>query len=569
MAGRHAARRSHDYGSRRGTGRVFLVLALVVLLVAGGIVTVLILSARRHHNAAGSGPDTSASTCTGQVSVPVITTSTIRSAVDAVARRWDKSDPAVRGHCIRVRISSQDSAAAARSIALDTSPTLWIPNSRMWSDKLAATSPPLAKSVTVGASIGSSPLVVAAAPDKAAALRPAAKAGWAAVLAGSTPVAVTDPATTTPGALIVLGLSTQSGNAPGAAAQIVGLFMRLNSALLPSAEAGVTALQTRPGSAPAFVTSEQTVFLANRRKPTPVVSAVYPSGPTPMLDFPLVQVTPPGSDPLVKAAMAQFERQLKTRYARAQLADSGVRDPSGAPLPAEGTTGISPEQVEPATATVTAAQQVTAQRLWAAADKPSQLLAAIDVSGSMVDDSGNGKSKIQVVTGAAEAALKLLPEDWTVGLWTFSQHSAPDTDWTELVPLGPVKTQRPTLLGAAATLPSHAGGNTGLYDTTLAAFQDVSAHYDPSSVNVVAVLTDGADVDPDSIGLSALLSRLRAAYDPAKPVHIVTIGFGSDADAHALKLISRATEGQSYIVKDPNQILGVILDSIIANNIGN
>lgn len=498
--------------------------------------------------------------------MPVITAPTVENAVDTVAHRWDASRPAVRGRCVHVVVSGQDPALATKSLASTSGPVLWIPDSSLWSDRLAATSRALAGSVTVDASIGSSPLVVAASPGRTAALGAAAKAGWAAALAGPEQVTVTDPTTTTPGALIVLGLSAQNSAVPGAAARLVGLFIRLKAAMLPDSAAGVTALRAKPDSAPAFVTSEQAVYLANRGRAAPVVSAVYPSGTTPMLDFPMVRVAPAGSNSLVTAAMARFEDQLRTTYARAQFGGVGLRNPSGAPLSAHAVRGTSPQQVERAAATITSAQQTTALQLWSAAAKPSQLLAAIDVSGSMLDDSGNGKSKIDVVTAAAEAALNLLPEDWTVGLWTFSRHDPPDTDWSQLVPLGPVKTQRQRLLGAAATLPNRAGGNTGLYDTALAAFQDVSAHYDPSSVNVVAVLTDGADVDADSVGLPTLLSRLRAAYDPAKPVHIVTIGFGKDADASALKAISQATHGQSYIVKDPREILGVILDSIIANN---
>ena len=83
---------------------------------------------------------------------------------------------------------------------------------------------------------------------------------------------------------------------------------------------------------------------------------------------------------------------------------------------------------------------------------------------------------------------------------------------------------------------------------------------------MVALLTDGQNVDPGDLDLPTLLSQLKAEYQPGKPVHIVTIGFGNDADANALKQISDATHGQSYLVKDPKDILGVILDSIIANN---
>lgn len=562
MAGRHAARRAPEpltHGTRRRTGRTLLILVAVLLVVAAGSATVVALHARGYHNSA-------ASTCTGEVSLPVIAAPTVQAAVGTVARRWNALRPAVQGRCIRAVVTGQDPAEATKSLASRTSPALWIPDSTLWSDKLAAASSALAKAVTVDASIGSSPLVVAAPPGKAPAIGRAAKAGWAAALAGPAQVTVTDPTTTAPGALIVLGLSAHNSTVPGAAAELVGLFIRLQAGMLPSAAAGMTALQARPGSAPAFVTSEQDVYLANRGKPAPMVTAVYPSGTTSMLDFPMVRVAPAGSDPLVTAAMSQFEPQLTTEAARASLADAGLRDPSGAPLTSDSTGGTSPEPVTPAPATINPPQRATALRLWSAAAKPSQLLTAIDVSGSMRDNSGNGKPKIQVVTAAAEAALSLVPDDWTLGLWTFSQHNPSKTDWTELVPLGPVNTQRRTLTGAAATLPTLVQGNTGLYDTALAAFQDVSAHYDPASVNVVAILTDGADVDPDSIGLPTLLSRLRAGYDPAKPVHIVTLGFGADADASALERISQVTHGQSYIVKDPKDILGVVLDSIIANN---
>jgi len=565
MAGRHAASRaatgSPAQGRRRRTSRIVAALVGVVVLAGGGTVAALAARSNGDHKPAA------APNCTGEVSVPVVAAPSVQAAVGAVADQWNASHPAVQGRCVRAVVTGLDSAAATKSLAADTTPTLWIPDSRLWADKLAATSPALASAVKVDGSIGTSPLVVAAPPGKAAALGAAARTGWAGVLSGSTPVTVTDPTTTAAGALLMIGLSAQNGTAPGAAAKLVGLFIRLQAAMLPDSAAGLTALSANPAAAPAFVASEQDVYLGNRGKTAPVVSAVYPSGPTPMLDFPMVRVVPAGSDPVVAAAMALFEPQLTAEAARSRLAAVGLRTPSGAPLtPTSTTTGTSPQQVTPAPATVTPAQQAAALHLWAAASQPSQLLAAIDVSGSMADNSGNGKSKIQVVTAAAETAMTLVPDDWTMGLWTFSQHAAPATDWSELVPLGPVKTQRSTLTGATVSLPTRVGGNTGLYDTALAAFEDVSAHYDPASVNVVALLTDGADLDPDSVGLPALLSRLKAEYNPSKPVHIVTIGFGADADASALKQISDATHGQSYLVGDPNQILGVLLDSIIANH---
>jgi Ca-activated chloride channel homolog len=565
MAGRHAAPRAATgppaQGRRRRTGRIVATLVGVVVLAGGAAVAAVAAAGHGHHKSVA------APTCGGEVSVPVLAAPTVEAAVAAVAEQWNASHPSVQGRCVRAVVTELDPAGAAKSLASDARPTLWIPDSRLWAGKLAQASPALASAVKVDASIATSPLVVAAPPGKAGAISAAARAGWAGVLSGPAQVTVTDPTTDAAGALLMTGLSAQNGTAPGAAAKLVGLFIRLQAAMLPDSAAGLTALSAKPASAPAFVTSEQDVFLGNRGKSAPVAMAVYPSGPTPMLDFPMVRVVPPASDPVVAAAMARFEPQLMTQAARSRLAALGLRDPSGTPLAQDSTTtGISSQPVTPASATITPAQQAAALHLWSAAAQPSQLLAAIDVSGSMADNSGNGKSKIQVVTAAAETAMTLVPDDWTMGLWTFSLHPPPATDWTELVPLGPVKTQRGTLTGATASLPSRVGGNTGLYDTALAAFQDLSAHYDPASVNVVALLTDGADLDPDSVGLPALLSRLKAGYNPSKPVHIVTIGFGADVDASALKQISEATHGQSYLVKDPNEILGVLLDSIIANH---
>jgi len=82
----------------------------------------------------------------------------------------------------------------------------------------------------------------------------------------------------------------------------------------------------------------------------------------------------------------------------------------------------------------------------------------------------------------------------------------------------------------------------------------------------VALLTDGANVDPNGIDLPTLTSRLKAAYNPARPVRIVTIGIGAQADAGALQAISNATHGQSYLVLNPADIKSVLLQSIVANN---
>ena len=108
------------------------------------------------------------------------------------------------------------------------------------------------------------------------------------------------------------------------------------------------------------------------------------------------------------------------------------------------------------------------------------------------------------------------------------------------------------------------GGGTGLYDTTLAAFRTVRVGYDPARINSVVLLTDGRNRDDDiGIGLPTLLRTLRAEFDPAQPVPIITIGMGPDANMAALRRISETTGGKAYSALDPNDIETVFLDAMI------
>ena len=65
-------------------------------------------------------------------------------------------------------------------------------------------------------------------------------------------------------------------------------------------------------------------------------------------------------------------------------------------------------------------------------------------------------------------------------------------------------------LSATSRLPRQTGGATGLYNTTLAAYERVRSGWDPADVNSVVLLTDGANTSPGT-SLGALLSRQAGA----------------------------------------------------------
>jgi hypothetical protein len=69
----------------------------------------------------------------------------------------------------------------------------------------------------------------------------------------------------------------------------------------------------------------------------------------------------------------------------------------------------------------------------------------------------------------------LFDDSWSVGLWTFSTKLDNGNDWREVLPIKPMSEQRPKLqqaLGSIAPIPN---GETGLYDTVLAAYKTVQS----------------------------------------------------------------------------------------------
>ncbi len=370
-------------------------------------------------------------------------------------------------------------------------------------------------------------------------------------LSGSTPAELPSPTATTEGALALLGMQAQVGHSPSAQSTLGSVFLHLTQRVLPNAAAGFADLKEFPTTAPAFVASEQSVLQANKGTSTPVATAVYPAGVNPVLDFPLVEINPSRVRIFAQALQA-FTQQLTNPTGVRTLNAAGLRDAAATPLQgsfaANGNTRVT--LTPPATpSSVTGVLQ-----RWVAAGAPNQILAVIDVSGSMGDDSGNGRTKIQVASEAGAAAVALMPGSWSFGLWSFSEKPAPAKDWTQLVPLSSVTSNRNAMLTATRGLPSQVGGDTGLYSTALAAFQTVTAHYDSTKVNSILLMTDGANVDPTNSSLPALVNHLRAGFNSRRPVRINTIAFGKDADVQALKQISAATHGQSYAAHKASDI---------------
>ena len=169
----------------------------------------------------------------------------------------------------------------------------------------------------------------------------------------------------------------------------------------------------------------------------------------------------------------------------------------------------------------------------------------------MVAAAGSG-TRITLARDALQSALSLLPDSYAGGVWDFAYRLQGDQDWQQLAAIAPFgtdvgggKTQRKVIQEQFASLPDRLRpGGTALYDTTLAAVRASRAAFDPAAVNSVVLITDGRNEDDKGIGLDQLLATLGTEADASRPVKVVAIGIGPDADMGALQKIAATTGGR-------------------------
>jgi hypothetical protein len=80
-------------------------------------------------------------------------------------------------------------------------------------------------------------------------------------------------------------------------------------------------------------------------------------------------------------------------------------------------------------------------------------------------------------------------------------------------------------------------------------------------VNSVLMVTDGTNED-DGISLESLLDTLRSEADPVRPVKVIGVALGPDADLDALEQIADATGGAAYSAVDPTDLQTVLFDAL-------
>lgn len=591
---------------RSGRGRAVLLGVVGVLLLLGGVAFGSVRLLR-------SGDSTAAAACAGPVTHLTVggdpsATSWLRPLIEA----YTTSHRTVRGRCVEAAYRELGTAAAERllrstpDLGAGAAPDVWVPESTTALD-LLRTRPASARVLEGSATpIAVSPIVLALPADAVRILGERLTGGrgprlgdllqlardpqgWARIGRpewGPVRFSTVDPGSSTLGtSLVVAAVGTLTGTPARDVRGAVFTEARTRQGLLdltrtlagtPATSAelldGVGRVTTAAdllNQAGALAVYEQDVWRYNGDSPAVVLQATYPFGGQLAADYPFV--VPRGSWVTTedRAAADDLRAWLLSGPVQRRLGASGLRGADGAAGPemVAADRGLS-ELPLPAQQLKATDGAAAAQSAWRLMTRPVSLLSLVDVSGSMAEPvRGATGSRLALARAAAEATLGFLDGRDAVGLWEFSRTLDGERDYRVLVPLGPVAgrvggfpDRRAAAVAAYRAMQPRTA--TGLYDSVLAGFRDAVARYRPGYVNTMLVLSDGRNEDPGSISLETLLAEIAKSYDRDRPVHIVTLAYGEDADRAVLSRIAKATGGLDFAAADPRTIGPVLISAV-------
>ncbi|MFE9204994.1 VWA domain-containing protein [Micromonospora sp. NPDC007230] len=539
--------------------------------------------------------------CSGQIQLSVAATPEIAPAVKGAADQWVKDGAAVGDTCIAVNVTPAESVEVAATVASKhgatlagvgqasgtaVTPDVWVPDSSTWLLRLKAGGA-TAFAPANGASIARSPVVVAMPEPVATRLGwPDKKFTWTDLLAqvnSSKPLhaGIVEPTQDAAGLSGLLSLTAAASSAggtgsPQAREATIGALRALatNSSRLRQdllarfpRSSEPTAVANGLGAA---ALSEEDVMAYNATKPPIPLAALYLDPPPAPLDYPFAVL--PGIEPAKASAAKVLFEVLTARGFKSRLAAQSLRAPDGnwsegfkalpgAPSPAGGNTAAPAGQGAAGGLDPTAIQKATST--WSAVTLSGRMLCVIDVSGSMKKkvETAGGATREQVTVAAATQGLNLFDDSWSIGLWTFSTKLRGSQDYREVVPIRPLSSNRGAIQRGLATVkPSN--GDTGLYDTLLAAYRTVQQDWEPGKVNSIVLFTDGKNEDDNGISRKELLAQLRKLRDAEQPVQVIIIGIGSEVSQAELKSITDVTGGGAFVTADPTKIGEIFLQAI-------
>jgi Ca-activated chloride channel family protein len=590
--GRASTVRSHRRGGARRRFKLapWLITGTVLVLVAAGATAGYTYFVK--------------DSCSGQARASLLVAPSVEPIISSLAKSWEGTSPSVNGTCAAVTVTAKDSSLVATALAEEwdpktegPAPDVWVPDSSAWVRKASVDAdaeriiPDLQPSLARTPTVIAMPKVLAEAAgmvDKPLTWQQIigllqTPGGWAAFQhpeLGDFKVALSDPQVSTAGLLALMAISDtdDSGDVSNAEQTNLLSLKKVVSQKVGSTQEIFQGLRTAAAKSPAdglsyvtaFAALEQDVVTYNKSHPAVPLVAIYPQDGTAEADFPYLVLRGAWADKQRQEVAQAFLRYLRGSVGKVAFQQADFRDANRLPGPdLTAANGVNSKVTALPRAILLPESVQRAAASWTAVTRPTNMLLVFDTSGSMgTEVLGAGKSRLDLTKAAALGALDLLDGSAQVGVWSFSTAQA-GKDYRELIPLGQLslkegtRTHRDAVSATVGGL--QAGGNTGLYNTTWAACQQVSSRYQQGAANLVVVLTDGADDNniSGSLTLDQLITNLKGTCaSQAKPVQVITIGLGVDSDSDILRQISASTNATSFSSPTSFDISQVMLTAL-------
>jgi Ca-activated chloride channel family protein len=195
---------------------------------------------------------------------------------------------------------------------------------------------------------------------------------------------------------------------------------------------------------------------------------------------------------------------------------------------------------------------------WGAIRKPNGVLQLIDISGSMDQGIGDGRTRLEGAIDGAKSNLGGFRRTDEVGVWAFTTgYKSPLGDNIVSVrDFGALNGDKENTKSSIEDLKNSRRAGTPLFDSLSIAYDYMLKHSEEGRINAIVLLSDGDDTDSKT-SLSSLLVKINSSAKEGSnksPVRIFTIAYGKDVDKSALQQISDASGGQMFDASDASRI---------------
>jgi hypothetical protein len=552
----------HHRSPDNGLGRPLLAAAVVIVLVlvAGG--TTWWMYTRDPVAPVQAAVKSSAPSCP-QPSLRVVAAPEIAPVVIEAAHTIGPP----RGGCAPIEVIAEEPATTVAATGRQAD--VWIPSSSAWLPMAAAAGTAYTAD---GAPLARTPILLAAPTAITNLFAEGDQTSWAKLTAGAASqripaVTMPDPQRSTVGLLSVFAVNAamRRGTADEGIAQLRALTLRSR---LRNAEAD-PALQLRKvatewnvsrvvNEVGVFPITEQQLTTYQRDPHTVQLAGAYPADGLVEADYPFAMVK--------NIEHRELAERLRSAIGRAALTEAGFRTYA---------------TKNALTVPTVPGAMLGAAKLWSGyRPMTSQVLLLIDKSGSMndpiKDSSGRTTTtRAGLLRESGRAAAQVFSDDTSIGMWYFGAPTPASPPHTEAVPFGPIdadvggERRRDVLTAAMAGYRAPKSSGTPLYQSVLDASAEMQTRVKRGAVTLVVVLTDGVDGESKyTMRAADFRNRLAAQRDPDRPVPVIAVGYGPDADMKTLTEMATATGGKAIAAANPADLASAMAKAFLAAHAG-